>query len=69
MLFSFLLPPKRKQREEHALVPIHELVPIHALLHNTAEGSEFLDDAIRMEDLLATRVEECVAAGSPEKLL
>ncbi|HTI89955.1 MAG TPA: hypothetical protein VL727_05170 [Puia sp.] len=69
MLFSFLQPTKRKAREEHALVSIHELVPIHALLHSSSEGSEFLDDAIRMEDMSTTRCEECIAAGSPEKLL
>ena len=69
MLFSFLLPPKRKLHEKHALIPINELVPIHGLPHNTSEGSEFLDDAIRMEEMSITRCEECVSAGSPEKLL
>lgn len=33
------------------------------------EGSEFLDDAIRMEDLMPVRTEEIVAAGSPGNLL
>jgi len=59
----FLHPIKGSAEDEHALVPLH------ALQQNTSEGSEFLDDAIRMEDLLFTPTEECVAAGSPERLL
>ena len=49
--------------EEHVLVPIHEPP------HNTNEGSEFLDDAIRMEDLPIIYTEESIAAGSPHNLL
>lgn len=37
--------------------------------HNTSEGSEFLDDAIRTEDLPLVYTEESVAAGSPLHLL
>jgi len=37
--------------------------------HNMNEGSEFLDDAIRIEDLSFTHTEESVAAGSPQHLL
>ena len=37
--------------------------------HNTNEGSEFLDDAIRMEDLPLMYTEESIAAGSPQNLL
>ncbi|HEY4288658.1 MAG TPA: hypothetical protein VGN00_16245 [Puia sp.] len=59
MSFFFVHPFKRKQRDEQALVPLHE-VP-----DNSSEGGEFLDDAIRMEDLSSTRTEETVAAGSP----
>ena len=35
----------------------------------TNEGSEFLDDAIRVEDVPLTYTEESVAAGSPRNLL
>ena len=38
-------------------------------LHNTNEGSEFLDDAIRTEDLPVIYTELSVAAGSPQHLL
>jgi hypothetical protein len=46
----------------------------HTLVHseptrNTDEGSEFLDDAIRMEDLPLFYSEESVAAESPQNLL
>ena len=63
MHLFFLHPTKSSAEDEHALVPLH------ALQYNTSEGSEFLDDAIRMEDLLLTPTEECIAAGSPERLL
>jgi hypothetical protein len=63
----FFLPTVTKdqnnQPEEHTLVPIHEPP------HNTTEGSEFLDDAIRMKDQPLVYTEECVAAGSPKNLL
>ncbi len=54
---------QKDQSEEHALVPIHEPP------HNTNEGSEFLDDALRMKDQPLMYTEECVAAGSPKNLL
>jgi hypothetical protein len=63
MHFFFLPPVKSKPKEEHVLVAIH------ALPRNTSDGSEFIDDAIRMEDLTWTHTEECVAAGSPANLL
>ena len=34
----------------------------------SVEGGEFLDDALRMDDLSA-RTELCVATGTPENLL
>jgi len=38
--------------------------------HNTSEGSEFLDDAIRMIDQpLMVHTEESIAAGSPGNFL
>lgn len=37
--------------------------------HDTIEGCEFLDDAIRMHDLPIMYTEVSVAAGCPENLL
>ena len=59
----FLHPIQNNQPEEHPLVATHEQ------FHNTTEGSEFLDDALRMEDLSPIHTEESVAAGSPKHLL
>lgn len=53
----------RDPSEEHLLVPIHEPP------HNTTEGSEFLDDALRMHEQPLIYTEESVAAGSPKNLL
>ncbi|MDO6435629.1 hypothetical protein Q4E93_33760 [Flavitalea sp. BT771] len=63
MHFFFFHPIKRSVVDEPVLVTSHELP------RNTSEGSEFLDDAIRMEDLSLTHTEESVAAGSPLNLL
>jgi hypothetical protein len=63
MFLSFLHPFKIGLRDEHPLVAIH------AAPRNTSEGSEFLDDALRMEDLVVTHIEESIAAGSPDRLL
>lgn len=65
MLFSFLHPLKLKLQDANE----HPLIAIHEPLRNTNEGSEFLDDALRMEDLILTPTEECIAAGSPYGLL
>ena len=43
------------------------LIPFHEHEHNTAEGSEYLDDAIRMVD--QPYVEKTVAVGTVENLL
>jgi hypothetical protein len=45
------------------------LVQPHKPPHDTSEGSEFLDDAIRMEDLPVIYTEQSIAAGSPKNLL
>ena len=37
--------------------------------YNTSDGGEFLDDAIRMEDLSIINTEESIAAGSLKNLL
>ena len=63
MHFFFLHPRKSDQQEEHPLVTLHETPD-----RNSSEGAEFLDDAIRMEDMVLTP-ELSIAAGSPEKLL
>ncbi|HEY4109629.1 hypothetical protein [Puia sp.] len=44
-------------------------VVIREQSQNTSEGSEFLDDALRTEDLFLPRTEESVAAGTPGHLL
>jgi hypothetical protein len=64
MHFSFLHLRKTEQQEEHPLVKLHETPD-----RNTSEGGEFLDDALRMEDMMLTPIELSIAAGSPEKLL
>ena len=46
----------------------HTLVPLQNHAHYTNEGSEFLDDAIRMKDLPLMYTEENIAAGSPKNL-
>jgi hypothetical protein len=67
MLFNYLHPFKmslRSKPQEPALVRLH------ATAHDTMEGAEFMDDAIRFEDewpLIQTEVS--VASGSPEQLL
>lgn len=66
MIFFFLHPAGNNLRvppDEHQLVPLHEPP------HNTSEGGEFLDDALRMDDEPVIYTEESVAAGSPENLL
>jgi hypothetical protein len=63
--FFKYLPPKslRNQPEQHPLVQLHEPA------YSTNEGSEFLYDAIRMEDLPIMYTEESIAPGSPKNLL
>jgi len=63
MHYSFLHPFKLQLEDEHPLVAVH------AAPQNTSEGGEFLDDALRMEDLILTPTEVSVAAGSPMNLL
>jgi hypothetical protein len=43
--------------------------PVHDPNAYTTEGSEFLNDAIRMKDQPLQYAEESIAAGSPEGLL
>jgi len=63
MFFNYLHPFKLnlKTRPED-----HSLVRLHRLPHDTMEGAEFLDDALRFEDELPLmQTEVFVAAGSP----
>ena len=63
----FFLHPADKNRK--AQPDKHTHVQPHGPIHDTSEGSEFLDDAIRMEDLPVIYTEESMAAGSPLNLL
>jgi hypothetical protein len=45
------------------------LIALHEHEHNTNEGSEFLDDALRMREQPLQYVEKSIAVGSPENLL
>lgn len=65
MHFSFLHPFKLNLREMEE----PPTVVVQAVERNTSEGGEFLNDALRMEDIILTPFEESVAAGSPDKLL
>ena len=57
-----------KSREDEPAEP--ELALFRKPEHNTTEGSEFLDDSIRMSDQpLRVHTEESIAAGSPENFL
>ena len=64
MHFSFIHPFKLDLRSEEP-----PTVVVHAHESNTSEGGEFLNDALRMEDLVLTPGEESVAVGSPYNLL
>jgi len=63
MHFSFLHPFKLDLRDEQPPV-VHRVED-----HDSSEGSEFLDDGLRMEDVLLTLPEQSIAAGSPQNLL
>lgn len=53
----------------HEGEPAQQTIVVHEHPHNTNEGSEFLDDAIRIKDQPLMYTEEAIAAGSPEDLL
>ena len=65
MDFFFLHPVIKKGKNKSA----EPLIVHNAPPHNTNEGSEFLDDAIRTHDQPLIYTEESVAAGSPPYLL
>jgi len=64
MHFFFLHPPHPIEPPEE-----HPLMITHRPVEYANEGSEFLDDALGIEDLPASRTEETVAAGAPGNLL
>jgi hypothetical protein len=64
-LFFLHLPAKNRGDESGK----NTLVSIQGPEHNTTEGSEFLDDAIRMQDQPLMYTEESAASGYPESLL
>jgi hypothetical protein len=69
MLIDYFHPFKLNLRPKHQ-EPEPVVVRLHAPAHDTMEGAEFMDDALRFEDewpLIQTEVS--VASGSPEKLL
>ena len=44
------------------------LVPLEIYEHNITDGSEFIDDALRMKEQPLMYTEESIAAGSPKDL-
>jgi hypothetical protein len=65
MNLLFLHPANKNPPVQSAKHPVVHNEPAH----NLNEGSEFLDDAIRTEDLPVIYTELSVAAGSPQNLL
>ena len=65
MNLFFLDPNTINQEDKSAEYPIVHNEPAH----NTYEGSEFVDDAIRMRDQPLMFTEISVAVGCPENLL
>lgn len=63
MNLHFLHHPAKNQKDEPAK---HTLVPFDEPLHNTIEGSEFLDDAIRMKEQPLMVTEASIASESLE---
>jgi len=57
-LHPFKIKPVVQQEEEHPLVALHETAA-----QNSSEGSEYLDDALRMEDMVMTPAENFKTAN------
>jgi hypothetical protein len=47
----------------------HQHLDVLGHLHDESEGSEFLDDSLRMKEQPFTNTENSVAPGSPDELL
>ena len=70
MHFPFLHPAKNIVNESSdGTEDQPPAVVIHEHFENTNEGSEFIDDALRMEDVILPRTEESIAPGNPGHLL
>jgi hypothetical protein len=67
MNFSFIHPFKLNLKLNSVKEPE---VYMHQPPHSTSEGSEFLDEGLRMEDYLptATYTEVSVSSGNPDNL-
>jgi hypothetical protein len=64
MLFDYLHPFKLNR----AKVQEPALVRLHAPAHDTMEGAEFMDDALRFEDeLLTMQTEVSMASEGPQQ--
>lgn len=63
MNFFFLHPSAKNQKHDPAE---HAMITVPEPLHNISDGSEFLDDALRMKEQPLMFAEESIAAGSPE---
>ena len=60
--FHHLAKSQEDEPNKHAVI-------IHEHPHYTNEGSEFLDDAIRIKEQPLMYTEEAIASGCPEDLL
>lgn len=60
--FSDVFEKKQKNQQDEHVVVLHD-----ESVHNITEGSEFLDDAIRMTEqpLMYSHTEESIVLGSP----
>lgn len=65
MNFHFFHNPTKFQADDAARHP----VVVYEHPHNTNEGSEFLDDAIRIKDQPLMYTEQNIAPGCPDGLL
>ena len=63
MILHFLRHPVNQQKDEPDK---HPVVPFHEQLHNISEGSEFLDDALRMKEQPLMTAEESNASETME---
>lgn len=67
MLFDYLHPFKLRTKPGTGEP---QLVKLHNSPHDTMEGAEFMDDALRFEDEVPPmQTEVSMAAGSPGQLL
>lgn len=63
----FFINPRQKNLREEPDRPV--IIMMQEPAHNTSEGSEFLDDAIRTHDQPPVYTEESIGVGCPDDLL